>query len=122
MSGVIAVAIENPRRARIPDEYVLTGASMNWPMSANSMIDGVSEVHLRLRDAQERAGEVDVVATGQVHLEPRAERQERRHPALGHDLALGRIEDPREGQQERALAGAVRTDDRQRFAVGEASG
>ena len=42
MSGVVAVAIEKPSRARIPDEYVFTGASMNGPISANSMIVGVS--------------------------------------------------------------------------------
>ena len=39
-SGSTAVAIENPSRARMPDEYVLIGASMNSPMSAKSTMPG----------------------------------------------------------------------------------
>ena len=52
MSGSTEVAIENPSRARIPDEYVLIGASMNSPMSANSTIAGSQLVHRPVRDAR----------------------------------------------------------------------
>ena len=40
MSGSTEVAIANPSRARMPDEYVLIGASMNWPRSAYSTMPG----------------------------------------------------------------------------------
>ena len=40
MSGSTDVAMANPRRARMPDEYVLIGASMNSPRSAYATIPG----------------------------------------------------------------------------------
>jgi len=47
MSGSTEVAIAKPRRARMPDEYVLSGASMNWPRSAYStMLGSRSSSHL----------------------------------------------------------------------------
>ncbi len=90
---------------------------MNGPISANSMIDGVELGHLVGIDPEERADEVDVVATGQLHLEARAEGQQGRDPTVGHDLALARLEDPGQGEQQGALARAVRADDGQRLAL-----
>ena len=78
-SGSTAVAIEKPSRARIPDEYVLIGASMNSPMSANSTIPGRRSLHLAVMDAEERARQADVVAAGQVLVEPGSERQQARN-------------------------------------------
>ena len=119
MSGVMAVAIENPRRARMPDEYVLTGASMNAPMSANSMIAGVSSsicFWAMSRKAPARSMLSRPVRSISKPA-PRVSSVDTR-PCVTISPSLG-VEDPREGQQKRALAGAVRPDDRQRLAVGQ---
>ena len=81
---------------------------MNAPMSANSMMPGRQRVHLVLRDAEEGAGEVDIVAAGQVHLEAGPEGQQGGDPPMGDDLALARLQDPGQRQEQRALAGAIR--------------
>ena len=117
MSGSTEVAIEKPSRARIPDEYVLIGASMNWPMSAKSMIPCIRRRHLRVLDPQERPGQADVVATGQLLVEAGAQGEQARHQPVDVDPALGRRDDPGQHLEERALAGAVGPDDGQRFAV-----
>ena len=80
------------------------------------MIDGRELVHQALVDAEERSGQVDVVAACQVLLESCTERQQRRHPSVGLDLSLARLEDPRQREKERALAGTVGSDDRERLA------
>ena len=76
--------------------------------------------HLPRVDPEERPHQVDVVATGQLHLEAGPEGQQGGHPAVGDDVALARLEDTGQGQQQGALAGAVGTDDRERLALGQA--
>ena len=66
-------------------------------------------------EPEERAAEQDVVASGQVLVEPRTERQQARHVAADVDRALGRMDDPGEHLEERALARAVRPDDGERL-------
>ncbi len=104
----------------MPDEYVLIGASMNSPMSAKSTMPGQSLLHVPMRDAEERAGEPDVVAARQVGVEARAERQQARDVADDVDRALVRLDDPGEDLEQRALAGAVRADDGEALAVDDA--
>ena len=65
----------------------MIGASMNGPMSANSMMLGGERAHRRAVDAHERAGEPDVLATGQVLVEARAQRQQARDAAVDLDRA-----------------------------------
>ncbi len=69
--------------------------------------------------AHERAGEQDVLAAGQLLVEAGAEREQARDLAVDVDGPLGRRDDPGQDLEERALAGAVRSDDRQRLAVHE---
>ena len=90
---------------------------MNSPSSAYSMIDGSELAGHRVVEAEERAAEQDVVAPGQLLVEAGAERQQPGDVAVDVDHALGRMDDPGEDLEERALAGAVRADDRQRLAV-----
>ena len=87
MSGSTEVAIANPRRARMPDEYVLIGASMNWPMSANSTMPRQPLLDDRVVDAHERPGEEDVLAAGQLLVEAGAEGQQARDVAADLDDA-----------------------------------
>jgi hypothetical protein len=70
-----------------------------------------------VRDAQEGPRQRDVVAPCQVTVEPGADGEERRGLAVEPDLALGRGEDARQGQEQRRLAGSVRADDREVVAV-----
>ena len=71
----------------------------------------------RVVEPEERAAEQDVVAPGQLLVEAGAERQQPGDVAVDVDRALGRMDDPGEDLEERALAGAVRADDRQRLAA-----
>ena len=71
----------------------------------------------RVVEPEERAAEQDVVPPGQLLVEAGAERQQARDVPVDVDRALGRMDDPGEHLEERALAGAVRADDRQRLAA-----
>ena len=74
----------------------------------------------RVVQAQERPAEQDVVAAAQLLVEPRAEGEQPGHVPPHVDRALRRADDPGQDLEERALAGAVRTDDGQRLAVEQA--
>ena len=76
-------------------------------------------LHRLVGHAEERAGEADVVAARQVGVEAGTERQQARHVADDVDGALVRLDDPGEDLEQRALAGAVRADDREALAVDE---
>ena len=90
---------------------------MNWPSSAYSMIDGRSCADDVVVEAQERASEQDVLAAGQLLVEAGAEGQQAGDMAADVDRALRRPDDPGEDLEQRALAGAVGPDDRERLAV-----
>ncbi len=65
----------------------------------------------RAREAVDRAVQVDVLAAGEVLVEPRAELEQRGDPAAGLDPAGRRPEDPRDELEQRGLAGAVAADE-----------
>ena len=90
---------------------------MKSPSSAYSMIDGRSSRVTSIVETEERAAEQDVVATGQVLVEAGTQGQQAGHVADDVDRALGRVDDPGQDLEERALAGAVRPDDRERLAA-----
>ena len=100
-----------------PTSRSCSGASMKSPRSAYSMIDGSSSRVTRVVEPEERATEQDVVAPGEVLVEAGAEGQQAGHVTADVDRALGRPDDPGEDLEQRALAGAVRSDDRERLAV-----
>ena len=83
------------------------------------MIAGHPLVHVAVVDAQERPGEEDVVAAGQVLVEAGAEGEQARHRPRTSIAPSDGLDDPGEHLEERALAGAVRADDGQRLAVDE---
>ena len=64
----------------------------------------------------------DVLAAGELRVEPRAQLEERRHPALHGDPAVSRLDDAGDHLQERALAGTVHADDPQRGALPDLNG
>ena len=66
-------------------------------------------------EAEERAAEQDVVASGQVLVEAGAQGQQAGHVPDDVDRTLRRVDDPGEHLEERALARAVRPDDRERL-------
>ena len=116
MSGSTAVAMAKPRRARMPELYVLSGASMNAPMSANSMTSGVI---------------CCIVSWGMPIRAPASAMLSRpTAPGRSPPARLSRVEMwpltsttpsdgvmmPGEHQQQRALARAVRPDDPERLA------
>ena len=90
MSGVTAVAIEKPQAgAQAGRVGAGTGASMNGP-DVGELDDRRGEVggSRPAVDPQERGSEGDVVAPGDLHLEPGAEGEERRDAPADVDLAL----------------------------------
>ena len=75
-----------------------------------------------MADPEERAGQPDVLAAREVLVEAGAEGEQARHLPDDLDLALVRLDDPGQDLEERALAGAVRPDDREALAVDDAEG
>jgi hypothetical protein len=71
---------------------------------------------LRLRDAEQRRVDDDVVARGQLGIETDSELDERRHSSPNGDLAAVAAVDAREALEKRALAGAVPPDDAEELA------
>ena len=100
----------------------MSGASMKAPMSANSMMSSRARLHLPVGDAQQRAGQRDVLAARQVLVEAGLEAEQRGDVAVDRDHALGRADDAGEHQQQRALAGAVGPDDADRLAAAHLEG
>jgi hypothetical protein len=70
-------------------------------------------------EPEEGSGEEDVLAPREVLVEAGAQRQEAAHLAADDDPALGRRQDPCEHLEQRALAGPVRPDDRERLTLDE---
>jgi hypothetical protein len=100
----------------MPVEYVRSGASMKSFQAGEG--DDLVEVrlHLRVRAAEERAVEEDVLAAGELGFEAGAELEERRHRAAADRDAAARRDDARRDAQQRRLAGAVAADDAHRLA------
>ena len=72
--------------------------------------------HVRAREAQERALEHDVLARGELAVEPQAELEDRRDPAGDVDPPFRGRQDAGDDAEEGALAGAVSADDADAFA------
>ena len=83
---------------------------------------GSDAQHGCVGDAQERARQRDVVEARQLLVEAGLEAEQRRDVAVDLDQALGRRDDAREHQQERALARAVGADDTHRLAPVDGEG
>ena len=66
---------------------------------------------LRARHPEDRAIEENVLAAAQLGMKPRADLEQRRHPAAQFDAPCGRLGDPRENLEEGRLARAVAADD-----------
>ena len=79
------------------------------------LVDGIG---LRAGQPEERRVKVDVLPARDVGLEADPELDNRRNPSLNGDLALRRLEDAGHDAQQRALAGAVGSDQAQELAVG----
>jgi hypothetical protein len=73
--------------------------------------------HRAVVDAHERTREHDVVPAAEVLVETRLEMQHRRDVTDHVDHAFGRLDDPGDRLEQRALARAVRPDDAQRLAM-----
>ena len=69
------------------------------------------------RDAEDRALQHDVLASGQLEVEAGADRQHRQHPAAYRQRPPGRHHRPREDLEEGGLPGPVRPDDAQALAL-----
>ena len=74
---------------------------------------------IRLREAEHRAVEVDVVAPGELGLEPRAELEQRGERAAKTDLAGRRLQDAADALEQRRLARAVVADDAHGLALAD---
>jgi len=77
---------------------------------------------LRLRHAQDRPVEVDVLAPGQLGVEARAQLKQGRERTRGDDLAVVRHEDPRDALEQGGLARAVLADEPEGRALGNLEG
>ena len=110
ISGSRWAATANASRTYIPEEYRFTGVSRNLLDLGER--DDLVELALDLRPlhAQDRAVEVDVLAAGQLRVEAGADLQQRRDPPAQHGPPVGRLGDPAEDLQQRALARAVAAD------------
>ena len=67
--------------------------------------------HVLARDAQQRGVEIDVFAAAELGMEARAELEQRGNAALDAHVAFGGMDGAGGQAQQRALAGAVGTDD-----------
>ena len=65
---------------------------------------------LLARHPEDGAVEVDVLAAGELGVEPGAELEQRRDPAARDDLTAGRAQDPGDALEQRRLARAVVTE------------
>src|SRR5262249_24353432 len=74
------------------------------------------------RKALDRAIQEDVLAAGEVHVEPGTELEQRPDPALRADAADGRLDDPGDQPEKRRLAGAVSADEPDRLAAADLDG
>ena len=77
---------------------------------------GHRAVDLVVRHSGKQPGHPDVLPSGELGLEPHAEFEQRRDAPGGGHGAGGGLQHARDHLQQRALAGAVRADDADRFA------
>ena len=90
---------------------------MNCSTSEKATISSNLRVDLRPLHAQDGAVQVDVLPPGQLGVEAGAHLQQRAHPPVDLGIPLGRLGDPGEDLQQRALPGPVAPDDPQHLAV-----
>ncbi len=95
---------------------------MNSPISAKSTISSSFAFDFFRRQAQHRAVDVDVLASGQNRVEAGSERDQRADAAANFDAALVRLDEPVQHLQQRGLAGAVAADEAEAFAAPELEG
>ena len=98
----------------------MTGLSIACSSSANATISSKRSRIRSAREALQRAVQLDVLAPGEVGMEPRAELEQRADPAGGRDPSLGRLDDPGDQPEQRRLAGAVPPDEPHGLAGGDA--
>ena len=118
-SGSTWMATAKPRRMYIPDEYVFTGASMNSSSSAKATISSKRRsTSLRVRPSMIPLID-DVLAPGDLGVEPGPELDQRGDPPVDHQAAAGGLGDAGQQLEERRLAGAVLADDPEGRAAGD---
>ena len=78
----------------------------------DDLVEALADV--RALQPEDRAVEEDVLASGEVGMEAGAELEQRADPAADVDAALGRLDDPGDDAQQRALARAVAADEAER--------
>ena len=98
----------------MPDEKFFSFWSTNRSSSAKPTISSNRSSSSSSRQAEQRAVDADVVARGQLRVEADAELDERREHAVDANASRVRAVDAGEDLQQRALAAAVRPDDRRR--------
>ena len=97
---------------------VVLDRCVDEPLETGELDDLVeAPVDVLLRQPEDRAVQVDVLAPRQLGVEPRSELEQRRDPAVDRDRALVRAKDPRQALQQGALAGAVLADDGEDLAL-----
>ena len=109
-SGLTLMATANPRRMYIPDQYVLTGASMKSSISANSTISSKRFTISRFVRPSMTAL-MKTFSRPEISAESRAQLDQRGSPALHAHLAARRLGDAGDQLEHRALAGSVPSDD-----------
>ncbi len=78
--------------------------------------------HLGAAHPEDRAVEVDVLATAQLRVEAGADLEQAADPAAHCDPSLGRLGDPAQDLQEGRLAGAVPSDDAEPLSLRQVEG
>jgi len=111
-----------PEAQRHPGREVLHRHARE-PPDAREAQDRVDPLlHPAARVAEQGAVQQDVVAGGELAVEPGAEVRERRHRAAHLDAPGGRRVDAGDHRHQRALAGAVVADDADALAVADREG
>ena len=115
MSGSMLTATEKPSRTFMPGRVVLH-LVVDELLELGEFDDLVeSAADLLARQPEQRPVQEDVVAPGQLGLEPCAELQHRRHLASHDDLAGGRLQDSGDALEQGRLARAVAAEDPDRL-------
>ena len=104
----------------MPEEYVRTGASMNF-VDLGEVDDRVeAPADVLLGEAEDDAVDVDILAAGELRMESRAELDEGGDAALRDDAPGVGLVDAGDDPDQRALAGAVPAQEAQGGAGGTA--
>ena len=115
----VGVQVRRDREAEPHEHPGRVGANRNVDevlelRERDDLVEALADV--RALQAEDRAVEEDVLAPGEVGMEAGAELEQRADPAADVDAAVGRLDDPGDDPQQRALARAVAADERERAA------